>query len=311
MALIVPRFLDTPAGFPAAPVAARDLRAAASAGLQPGVLAAGDLKVTPNAAQVNVAAGAVLVTDSQARPAPYHCESTSSESSTTFGPLPAADPTNPRIDQIIAEVQDHNLDASGQLRWRLRVLAGTPTGGATLDNRSGAAALPVRAVRLADVLRPPAASPVTAANIRDRRPWATGAFRSILRAASSYSTTSTSPAAVDSVNLAPRIECSGVPLRLVLRGMCVYSLASGRGGVDLRQDAAASNWGADILHHNTLANIPQGFHVERVLTPTPGSHVFTPYFAAKDGGTYVIYAEATLGLTFTVEELVRQDASND
>jgi len=86
----------------------------------------------------------------------------------------AADGTNPRIDQVVLEILDNTHDASGSNLARTRVIAGTPTGGATLDNRTGAAATPSSAMLLADVLVPAASSSVTNANIRDRRPFVQG-----------------------------------------------------------------------------------------------------------------------------------------
>lgn len=88
--------------------------------------------------------------------------------------VPAADPTNPRIDQVVLELKDTTHDASGSNLAQTRVAAGTPTGGATLDNRSGAAALPSSAILLADFLVPALATTVVDANIRDRRPFTVG-----------------------------------------------------------------------------------------------------------------------------------------
>lgn len=82
----------------------------------------------------------------------------------------AADATNPRIDQVIATVADAQLSGADN-EWTLSVLAGTPTGGATLSNLTGAAALPDRSIRLAYVLVPAAfAGPfVNATHILDAR----------------------------------------------------------------------------------------------------------------------------------------------
>lgn len=81
-----------------------------------------------------------------------------------------ADGTNPRIDQVIATVNDAQLSGSDN-DWVLSVLAGTPTVGATLSNLNGAAALPDRSIRLAYVLVPAAfAGPfVNATHILDAR----------------------------------------------------------------------------------------------------------------------------------------------
>lgn len=81
-----------------------------------------------------------------------------------------ADGTNPRIDQVIATVNDSQI-AGVDNDWVLSVLAGTPTPGATLSNLTGAAALPDRSIVLAYVLVPATfAGPfVNATHILDAR----------------------------------------------------------------------------------------------------------------------------------------------
>jgi hypothetical protein len=56
--------------------------------------------------------------------------------------ITTANATNPRIDQVVLEIKDTTHDASGSNLAQTRVVTGTATGGATLDNRTGAAALP-------------------------------------------------------------------------------------------------------------------------------------------------------------------------
>jgi len=91
-----------------------------------------------------------------------------------------ADATNPRIDQVVLEVLDTTHDASGSSLARTRVVAGTPTGGATLDNRTGAAATPSSAILLADVLVAAGVASITDAAIRDRRPFQAGSVPPLL-----------------------------------------------------------------------------------------------------------------------------------
>lgn len=79
--------------------------------------------------------------------------------------IPAADSTNPRIDAVIAEAP---ADADSNTP-NVRVVAGVATSGATLDNRTGAAALPAASVHLADVLVGAGVTSIVAGNIRDRR----------------------------------------------------------------------------------------------------------------------------------------------
>lgn len=74
----------------------------------------------------------------------------------TGGSLPgvlAADATNPRIDTVVATVSDSEY-AGGTDTWTLNVVGGNATGGATLANLSGAAAVPDNSVVLAYILVP-------------------------------------------------------------------------------------------------------------------------------------------------------------
>lgn len=104
--------------------------------------------------------------------------------------LPAADPTNPRLDQIVLRVRDSADLGSGADDALFDYVQGTPTAGATLLNRNGAAALGNDRLLLADVLVPAAATNLTAANVRDRRIPANG--RATKYIATSETTTSTS-----------------------------------------------------------------------------------------------------------------------
>lgn len=65
----------------------------------------------------------------------------------------AANPTNPRIDQVIARVYDSTY-GEGADEWVLEMLDGTPTAGATLANLNGADTLPDNAITLAYILVP-------------------------------------------------------------------------------------------------------------------------------------------------------------
>lgn len=88
--------------------------------------------------------------------------------------IAVADVTNPRLDLVILEAKDDTHDAGGLNKARVRTVAGTPTAGATLDNRNGAADVPASSVLLADVLVAANDTSITDAEIRDRRPFTTG-----------------------------------------------------------------------------------------------------------------------------------------
>lgn len=85
--------------------------------------------------------------------------------------ISTADATNPRIDQIVMRVYDSDVDGSGQIKWAIEKVTGTPTAGATLANLNGAAALPSTAMRLAYVLVPAAFTGpfVNATHLLDQR----------------------------------------------------------------------------------------------------------------------------------------------
>lgn len=104
--------------------------------------------------------------------------------------IPAADPTNPRVDTIVLAAPGSAASAGDSQTPTPQVLAGTPTPGATLTNLSGVQATPARAIRLADVLVPAGAASIIAGNIQDRRSLA---FRGV----------GTLVGAVDSVALEP------------------------------------------------------------------------------------------------------------
>ena len=74
----------------------------------------------------------------------------------------------PRLDQVVLEVLDEQHAGASNLA-QIRVLAGTPTAGATLDNRTGAASLPNNALLLADVIVADSVTSIDDVDIRDRR----------------------------------------------------------------------------------------------------------------------------------------------
>lgn len=116
--------------------------------------------------------------------------------------LPAAHATNPRLDQIVLKVRDSADLGSGADDAIFDYVQGTATAGATLLNRTGAAALPNDCLLLADVLVPATATNLTATNVRDRRIPANGrAMRSIPTTETTTSTSYVDLATPDAVEL--------------------------------------------------------------------------------------------------------------
>lgn len=83
------------------------------------------------------------------------------------GTVTTANGSLPRIDMVTL-APPGNVDSTVP---QVLVVAGTPTAGATLGSRAGAAALPAGRVLLADVLVPAGATSILTAQIRDRRPF--------------------------------------------------------------------------------------------------------------------------------------------
>jgi hypothetical protein len=224
-----------------------------------------------------------------------------------------ANATNPRIDTVVLHVRDNTHDASGSNDARVRILSGTATSGATLDNRTGAAALPSNAILLADVLVPAADTTISNAQIRDRRAWARGAYRRIVRNANAaagvdYTTVSTSAVLIDSTNLQPRIECSGNLLKLTLSGSLTNTGASGSivlaPAIDGTTDTTKERQ-QDV----TTASVNEVVAVTWNLVPAAGSHLIAPAWWAPSG-TARFLARSTHDVELVIEEIVRPDASN-
>lgn len=154
---------------------ARSFRRMADYALGEGVADYGAYRVSFSAGlTVNVAAGVGFVRGaSNADQGIYRCTNLTNRTVT----LPAADATNPRLDQIVLQVQDAAEDTGAGNQGVVTFITGTPTPGATLDNRSGAGALTVASpslIVLADVLVAANNSPaLSGSSIRDRRPTAT------------------------------------------------------------------------------------------------------------------------------------------
>lgn len=227
--------------------------------------------------------------------------------------LAAADPTNPRIDQVCLRVRDSSDLGTGADDATIVHLTGTPTAGATLDNRNGAAALPNDHLRLADILVPAAAATLLAGNVRDRRPWARGAFFALANAVTTdltFSSTTYSPLATWTT---PRLECSGAPLR-VLYGANFLSVSTGGNMSTIPAVDAATVANMDRIAYNqgAAAGIAiAGFGYEWVLSVAAGSHLVDVYTRMITGNASLARGTASAPPQITIEELVRQNASNN
>ena len=132
-----------------------------------GVVALGDLAVTGGygVMAIAVAAGSVWIpgTTTTAQ-GTYYCFNDASVSLA----IAAASATNPRIDTIVAQVEDAAY-AGATNAWKLAVVTGTATVGATLANLTGAGAVPASSLVLAYVLVAANATTITAGAVQDNR----------------------------------------------------------------------------------------------------------------------------------------------
>lgn len=287
---------------------------------QEGVLASGDWKVTATSGDmtVDVAADtgiAVVQGDSVTAEGLYTVAPHSDTITLTHD---AASSSAPRLDQIILQVRNDESDGSGENDARCLILKGTATAGATLTNRTGAATLPDTAILLADVLVPANATSLSTSDLRDRRPWARGAYSRTVRttnasSGSNYTVGSSSLTEVDATNLKPRIECTGVPVRVTLLASGLIAAKGDNGKLALSVDGSATIADGDATALEIVFQGPESGYAMNlcwsgIYMPTAGSHTFA--LAASTSGSLTLDASASVPLQWIIEELVRPDASN-
>lgn len=307
MALITPEFLQTKTYS-----ALRDrLMFQHGGAIQGGVWDAGDFKITQRAAGANMtvdaAAGYSLVpANDPGNLGLYHLQNDASVNVTGFV---GSNASLPRIDSVYVQVNDttHGGDATDVPTFG--IVTGTATAGATLDNRTGAGALPNGALLLADILIPAASSTIVTANIRDRRAWARGAHNVILRGATGtdYTTTTVQPTflAIDATNLAPRVECTGTLVKVGLHGTM---FASTNIFIKIYVDGVAGP-GVRLFGNNASNYAP--LDMQQWIVVTPGSHIFEARWGLGAAGNATFYAtDANVPMRMTVDEDIRQNANN-
>lgn len=221
--------------------------------------------------------------------------------------IAAAHATNPRIDQVVLRWNDSSIPTGTGNVPTLEVLTGTATSGATLDNRTGAAALGNDRLRLADVLVPATDTTITNNQIRDRRPWARGLYNRVLHSAGDETTTSTTMVAIAA--LQRRYECSGAPLRVKLKTVVFNSTAGNGVDLDVSVDGVQIGQRAELTSAIASARVPVNAVFE--FTPAAGSHVITATFLSTPSGTITMLASGNYPTEFVIEEVVRQNTANN
>jgi hypothetical protein len=294
--------------------AAIDVRRSDSVGLQEGVYNASDFMVVQRGAGANMSVdigmptggGAEVQGDTVNGQGLYYIPV---HSATINETIATADATNPRVDQVILEIQDNVHDASGGNLARTRILTGTPTAGATLTNRNGAAALPGSALLLADVLVGAAVSSIGNTVIRDRRKWARGIDLFLQgNNGSTFTTTSTVYGQLALGIFDCRLECSGAPLDIDFNGNVNHSAVNGVVIVQLNIDAVevyvCQTQAAGAGQIAMLA-------AEFAVIPAAGSHLFTWQWKIVTAGTGSLNNSGHLLPTVRYREQVRQNTANN
>jgi hypothetical protein len=283
-------------------------------GLQEGVIGAGDFKAAQRAAgankSVDVPAGdAWIQGDDTARQGIYHQNNDATINVVT----PDNTSGNPRFDQLILRVYDSSIAGASDTPT-LEIVQGTPNGATTIDNRLGAGALPNGAIRLAEWVAPNAYTQVTTAMIRDRRPWARGFRRRMIRTAGDQSYASGAQA-VDSATFGARLECSGNPVLATVKMIAQNNTAgvTVTTSILLNTSLVVSDGGQTAWKLNGCAfggvGIDTNIGGADMIIPPAGSQLFG-LAITPSAGTTVVRSSAGTSCSVALTELVGGDAAN-
>lgn len=269
----------------------------------PGIVGTSDMAVSQHSTgnmSVDVAGGAAFILGSQAtQQGTYHAYSDSTVTNLTIS---AADPTNPRIDRVVAEVLDA-FYSGGSNQWQHAVVTGTPTPGATLSNLNGVGAAPANSITLAYVLVPANASSILTADIGDARakavPLGDGGEVAYVEVTSSQGSITTQTnitglsatfTAVGGRKLKITVECPLLTTAADNTGAAIFLLEDGT------QIAEAASGGAGSSPNIHLS-------LMRRRTPAAGSHTYSVQCAAVSGGTVTTNGASNAPLVLMVEDV--------
>ncbi len=295
------------------------LRLMLEAGLQEGVLNAGDMKVTAAAAggmKVDIAAGTAFVKGDTGPPGTGLTQGlyVQVNDAAVAGAvaLDAAHGSLPRIDLIVLQINDAtDLGTAGSTPAFAKV-TGAATSGATRDNMSGAGVVPANARLLAAVLVPAASTAVVAGNVCDRRGWARGAHVSLRRTAGTFGR--------QAVGFGPAESGAYPVITVELSGLhpveCIFTswsetLTSGRSGMGVRLRNTVPDR-QFIGNDGGQQATEWTHHLHEVLDGgfAAGRYAFSPELSGDGVRIQQMIADATRPQTFAVRELARQNAGN-
>jgi hypothetical protein len=274
---------------------------------QPGVMNSGEFKVTPGAGlTLNYASGNALVEDDGGVVSATLEPHVPVVNSVGGSVVVAANASgSPRIDQVI-------LTLTSWYTGTVSVLQGTATGGATLDNRSGAAALPASSIRLADILMPNGfGGPfVQNTHIRDRRQWSRG-HAVQMRGDNGGDETTASGSFVDIPDTSYRLEIGAGEQTLITWHVRVSNSVAGASALIVPLFNGVEATAGRVMARSTSAGEPHDVAGVWLLTPTGGaSTVISMGFAQSGGGTVTITNNGNVRFGGSYVGFIRQNASN-
>lgn len=266
----------------------------------PGVAEAAALAVTQNGTpnmSVNVAAGAGFVagTTSPLTQGVYHMFS----DSVVNKPLAASNATNPRIDLIVARVQD-SFYAGTVDAWDLVVVTGSPAATPV------APAVPASSLVLAEVLVDAAVTSVDNSKITDRRTRAAGSTATprgkLVESVATASTTATTTTEVVWAALTKTVIVPPGPSRRLRVTARIVPFMNGAASGEFKvKEGAAVLQGA--LHTFAAAGGASATVVGEVVA-APGTHTFSVSYRSQSGAVgFYLYADATFVSRLTVDDI--------
>lgn len=210
-----------------------------------------------------------------------------------------AHPTLPRIDQIGVKVFDSTDGGDSSDKAEPLVLAGTPTSGATLENRLGVAGgsegqnFPNNFLQLYEVLVPAAASSASSFSYRDFRTWANG-FNDVAQVASTFTTSSTAFSEV----MGLRVNANNWPIVMISGS---YELTTAPAILTILLSSGVGGSGAELRYPIKLPVVTGvgtfSFMWETLsvwVPPALGSTVMTLKAKVESGGTLKILPYSTM-----------------
>lgn len=295
MTELEPQFLEGPS------ISAQELRSSFT-GLQPGVLgtahtSSNHLKVSAGTVgrSIDVAEGigmilGVSITDQGL----YRVRNDGVKNSSAFetGGIPANATANPRVDQVIARL----FDQVDRKNWRLEIVAGTPSAGATLDNRTGAvsdenitAGGGAGWIRLADYLVPAGATSIGPANIRDRRAMAQGVRTSTVTPNGVIGHTTPSPQYAITT-----VETNGRPILVALTVPLQAQVTAARSAYVYLYEDGAQMFVREVYNFVTYEH--HLVHHQRIYHPSAGHHTWHLGVTSQTAGDVVLEVGGSLTL---------------